>query len=156
MTRLVDPQNIGELNKQTTRKIDALRKELASLRDLVKQIHVQVKLTDAKHAPLTTNNLTFTWTGSGGVISWNAGAIVSKNSINVPVAAGSISGLAATTRYWMAYNKAQNQMIATVTAPLQNANNIVLCQVLTLGGASNGTIGGGGSTGGFDLSGVRY
>jgi len=154
--KITNPQDAGQVNKELGYQIEALRKELNTLRHHFKELHHRVNNIDAQHAPLTTNNLVFTWTGSTSTLSWPAGFIRHKNSLNVPVPAGSITGLSANTFYWMTWSISQQKMLAQISAPLQNANNIVLCQVFTGTTGQSGTAGGGGIVGGSDLSGSRY
>jgi len=153
--------------------IDELKKQIGSLQSQLEATKHQVSLLDLQHAPATTNNLVFTWTGSTHTLSWAAGSIADKNAggigmndisklggaHNVPVSAGSLPGLLASTYYWLAWNKVHQQMIANQSADVlfQNKNNLVICKLYTGTAGQTGIAGGGGSASSkSDLSGFQY
>ena len=149
---------LSEVNRALVH-IDELNKQIGILRSQLDATKQQVKSLDVVHAPLTTNNITFTWTGATSTLSWTAGSIANKNSINTPVIAGSIAGLAASTYYWLAWNAEHQQMVANQSADVlfQNKNNLVIAKIFTGTAGQTGTAGGGGSASSHsDLSGFQY
>jgi hypothetical protein len=165
---------LEQLNGQFD-KIDSLQNQLAGLQKLVSNVGHQTIISDPLHAPQTSNNITFTWTGGTGVLSWTKGWIKDKNwnaqSINrtpvissapgqqhiFTVPAGSLV-LSPSTTYWLGWDPHSQTMQAT-----QDASSLhgkfgahIICQIFTGTGGQTGTAGGGGSTGGSDLSGARY
>lgn len=159
MPKITKADDLSQLNREFAR-LDLLHKQNSELQERVSSLSHQIKQIDIVHAPQTTNNVLFTWTGSTHTISWPAGSVKNKNNQNVPVDAGSIAGLTASKYYWLAWNAIHKQMVAQlgVEGLLQNPNNIVICQVFTGAAGDSGTVGGGGSSnsGGSDLSGGRY
>jgi len=150
--------NLDQLNKELV-KIDALQKQVADLHQKIGDTHAKVQSIKDTHAPIQFNTLTFTWTGGTTTLSWPAGAVVTKTGENVPVATGSITGLSASTYYWLAWNPTHQKMVAQVglNGLLQIPDNVVICQVFTGTGAQTGVAGGGGSSSsGSDLCGARY
>lgn len=159
MPKITKADDLVQLNRQFAR-LDLLHKQNSDLQQRVENLSSQVKQFDVVHAPQTTNDILFTWTGGTTTLSWPAGSVKNKNNQNVPVSAGTLTGLTASKYYWLAWNPIHKQMIAQlgVDGLLQNSNNIVICQVFTGGGGDTGVAGGGGSSnsGGSDLSGGRY
>lgn len=150
--------DLVEINRALSH-IDDLKKELRSTKQNLEAVKHQVGLLDYLHAPLTTNNLVFTWTGSTLTLSWPAGSIHDKNLVNIPVQAGTISNLLASTYYWMAWNKIHQQMVANPLADVvfQTQNNLVICKLFTGTAGQTGVAGGGGSASSkSDLSGFQY
>lgn len=156
MPRITDVKDLGQINR-ALEGIDKLQKQFGQLNDQLSSVNHQVKQLDTKHAAATTNNLTFTWTGSTHTLSWLAGSVKDRNNVNVPVLGGSLVVLASTF-YWLAWNKIHQRMVAQIAADglLQNQNNIVICQLFTGTAGQTGTAGGGASSGASDLSGARY
>jgi hypothetical protein len=151
--------NLSEVNR-ALEHIDQLTKKIGTLQSQLDSVNHQVKNLAVVHAPLTTNNITFTWTGSTLSLSWTAGSIANKNGINTPIPAGSITGLTASTNYWLAWNPTHQKMVANISADVlfQISSNLVICQVFTGSAGTTGVAGGGGSSAGgkSDLSGQRY
>lgn len=166
--------SLDQINKQVD-LIDSLHLQLKNLQTLVDNIGHQATASDPTHAPATSNNLVFTWTGGTTTLSWPQGYLKSKNwnvqttarpaAISTapgtqhifPVTAGSVS-LNTNQYYWMCWDYIKNQMIATqdVSAFHSNKNVHVICQIFTGTAGQTGVAGGGGSTGVSDLSGARY
>lgn len=165
---------LDQINRQID-TIDSLQSQLTSLQKLVSNIGHQTTIADPIHAPQTSNNLTFTWTGGTGALSWTKGWIKDKNwSAQIvgrtppfssapgqqhifAVPAGSLV-LSPSTTYWLGWDSHSQTMQAT-----QDASSLhgrvgahIICQIFTGTGGQTGTAGGGGSTGGSDLSGSRY
>lgn len=157
--RITNPNDLGQLNRAFSDQMQIMEGLVGELQKQVDNLRHQIKQVDVNHAPLTQNNITFTWTGATGTISWPAGSVKDKKGFNIPVKAGSIAGLPASTYHWLAWNPEHQQMIAQVGVDglLQKPGNHVICQVFTGTGAQTGTVGGGGSSSnGSDLSGSRY
>lgn len=170
----INKLDLNQINRQIDR-IDSITEQLGSLQNLVNNVGFQATIADPQHAPSTTNNLTFTWTGGTTTLSWNAGYIKSKNwsaptlprpaAISsapgaqhiFPVAAGTLS-LTPSTYYWLGWDSIHQQMIATQDASSLHANKNmhIICQIFTGTAGQTGAAGGGGSSGVSDLSGVRY
>jgi hypothetical protein len=172
--RITGPGDIVIINSELKR-LDLLQ---ATINDHAQQIANLTKHTlqirDARAIP-STNNLTFTWTGSTLTLSWLAGYIQDNSLKNYPVAAGSLV-VAASTLYWLAWNPIQQTMafntnlqtlvsglqlpqaLATVGASdVAAGNNLVICAVTTGTSGQSGTAGGGGSDpGGVGVSGTVY
>lgn len=166
--------DLVQVNSQVDR-IDQLQAQLNKLQKQVSSTSQQAVVGDSVHAPQTTNNITFTWTGGTTTLSWNAGYIKDKNwSVQTTVrpaakstapgqqhtyavTAGSLI-LSASTYYWLGWDFVHHVMRATTDAStLHNQFNIhIICQLFTGTGAQTGAAGGGGSQGGVDLSGARY
>lgn len=166
--------SLDQINRQID-NIDILQKQIADLQQKLSHVGQTANISDPTHAPQTTNNLTFTWTGGSQVLSWLQGYIKDKNwaaqttsnpavissakgqQHTYTVPAGSLS-LAPSTYYWLGWDPAHQIMLATqdVSTLHGNRNAHVICQVFTGTGGQTGTAGGGGSTGGVDLSGARY
>lgn len=139
--------------------VDELKKQIGLLNDKLGAVTHQVKQLDVAHAPVTTNNVKFTWTGSTLTVSWTDGSIADRQGINVPVVAGSITGLTANQYYWMAWNKVHRVMTAQLSADvlLENPGNLVICKIFTGTAGQTGVAGGGGSSSNkSDLSGFQY
>jgi hypothetical protein len=166
--------NLVQINRQFD-TLDNVNQRLANVEKQLQNVGFQTTISDPTHAPQTTNNLNFTWTGSTGVVSWAAGAIRDKNaSAQSPGTPAAVSAAPGTlhvwtvppgtvnclpsTYYWMVWNPQKQTMLATtdVSAGFQNHNNLVLCQIYTGTSGQTGSAGGGGSNGGVDLSGARY
>jgi hypothetical protein len=166
--------DIVQVNKQID-NLDILQSQVGSLQATSDFAAQQVAIADPVHAPATTNNVNFIWTGSAGTLSWSPAFIKDKNwkaqttprpaaKSSAPgqqhiysVKAGSVAA-SANTYYWLGWDYSHNQMIATQDASELHGNfNIhILGQVFTGTAGQTGTAGGGGSTGGVDLSGSRY
>lgn len=150
--------SLAEINRAFSH-VDELKKQIGLLNDQLSAVKHQVKQLDFVHAPVTTNNVKFTWTGSTSTISWTAGSIADKQGVNVPVSSGSIAGLTANQYYWMAWNKVHQVMTAQLSADtlLVNPGNLVICKIFTGTAGQTGTAGGGGSSSNkSDLSGFQY
>jgi|SRR5581483_465552 len=168
--RVTDPKDPTILNKELGNKVDALRKEFNSLRDIVHQVRHQVVLSNLDKAKtLATNNCVFTWTGASNHLSWNNSAVVDVVNTTYPIYAGTLT-LSPSTFYWMVWNKEHKVMTAladirtlfsgnsgqALSGSHASDNNIIICQIFTGTGGQTGIAGGGGSTGGSDLIGARY
>ena len=172
----INKVDLTQINLQID-KIDNLNKRIGLLENQVGNIGYQTAALDYVHAPSTTNNLVFTWTGSTGKLSWTQGFIQDKNASqttqttygpkissapSIPhtsnVAAGSLSA-SASTYYWLGWDTSQQQMALSINASVlhQNFNVLIICQVYTGTAGQTGVAGGGGSRGGgSDLSGLSY
>jgi hypothetical protein len=168
MPRIADPESIAQVNKALQR-LDKVEKRLLQVQAGQEQIQKRVSTLDVLHAPQpTTNNLVFTWTGSTGTISWPQGDIQDKNANSTPgatgivhttpVAAGSVTGLAASTHYWIGWSTTQKQMLIVNDAhPVINKADIrLICRVFAGTAGQSGVAGGGGSQALRDLSGLTY
>ena len=165
--------SLNQINLQLD-TLDSLQKQLADVQQRLSFVGNTTSIADPIHAPQTTNNLVFTWTGSTGVISWPQGWIKDKNwgaqtiglaaKSSAPgaqhiwnVAAGSVA-VSASTYYWLAWDPDKQLMRVTQDADTLHGDVDVqmICQLYTGTSGQSGTAGGGGSTGGSDLSGARY
>lgn len=165
---------LDQLNKQFD-LVDSLRQQVNQLQAQIQSHNFQIAAANPTHAPATTNNLVFTWTGSSGALSWAQGWLKDKNwntqTINTPAPKGSAPGVqhawaipsgsltvSPSTYYWLAWNSAHQQMSAQTDASLahSNPNSHVICQIYTGTSGQSGTAGGGGSRGTSDLSGLSY
>lgn len=157
MPRITSETDLREINRQLEH-ITTLKKQLDDLTQKVGNVGVQIKQVDILHAPATTNNILFTWTGGTLTLSWPAGSVRDKNGANRPVLAGSIGSLLASTFYWLSWNPVHQIMTAQIAADsaFENPGNIVICQLFTGTSGQSGTAGGGKSSGHSDLSGSRY
>jgi hypothetical protein len=166
--------DLVQVNNQID-KIDNLQSQVGALKANSDFVTQQVTIADPIHAVPTTNNLTFTWTGSSSALTWSPGFIKDKNwqaqTLPRPVAKSSAPGqqhvygttggtlnLNPSTYYWVGWDYVHRQMVANVDASVLHGNfNVhVLCQIYTGTSGQTGVAGGGGSTGGVDLSGSRY
>lgn len=155
--------------------IDSLQKQVSALQRQLGNIGQQIVITDPFHAPQTTNNLTFTWTGGSATLSWNAGFLKDKNwnaqTLSNPPVRSSAPGiqhiftvpagslvLNPSTYYWLGWDPDHQTMRATQDASTLHGDEDIqmICQLFTGTAGQTGTAGGGGSTGGTDLSGARY
>lgn len=173
--------NLDQINKQID-KIDQLHQRVSELESKFATTTFQVNQVDFQHARQTFNNITFTWTGSSGTLSWTKGWIRDKNALlgtnpvvvqtpsyknqsgitaavthNIGVPAGSLA-LNASTYYWLGWDVNSNLMYALtdITKLYTQTGMQIICQVFTGTSGQTGTAGGGGSQGGSDLSGTRY
>lgn len=163
---------------QINRQIDLLDTLHAQVQDLQKQLNFSaqhVAVTDPIHAPTTSNNMIFTWTGGSQQLSWVQGFLKDKNwtaqttadpavkssakgqQHMFPIPAGAVP-VNPSTFYWLGWDPVHQKMLATtdVSALHGNYNVHVICQVFTGTAGQTGVAGGGGSNGGVDLSGTRY
>lgn len=167
--------DLAQVNKQVDR-IDKLEHLVGDMKVLLDNVGHQTTVSDPSHAPQTTNNIAFTWTGATLTLSWAKGFIKDKNwnaqsakgtpvKSSAPgaqhqwlVPAGSLSPLNASTYYWMAWDPVHQVMRATTDASVLHSNYslLIICQLFTGTGAQSGSAGGGGSNGGVDFSGTRY
>lgn len=148
--------DLVQLNQQF-RKLGELENQFRQLQndhDLTRQQLLAVQLQNTA----TNNNLIFTWTGSTLTLSWATGSLRYKTTSAIPIAAGSIANLLASSYYWLAWNKVHSQMAADVdvTKLASNPTNILICQVFTGTAGQTGVAGGGGSNNATELSGVKY
>ena len=166
--------DLVQLNNQID-LLDSVNQQVSDLRKLVTNIGAQVTTADPTHAPATTNNLAFSWTGSTGVLSWPAGWIKDKNwnaqTVSTPapvgsapavqhnwsVPAGSVT-LAPSSYYWLGWSPSSGTMVASKDASSLHSNPSVhvICQIYTGTSGQTGAAGGGGNNGGSDLSGLAY
>jgi hypothetical protein len=173
MTRIAN-LSLDQVNRQID-LLDTLRAQIGQLQTRLNNVGNQAIIADPIHAPQTTNNLTFTWTGGTTTLSWAKGWIKDKNwsaqTIGVPAFKSSAPGqqhifaipagslvLSASTTYWLGWDPSHQIMRATADASsLHGVKDIhIICQIFTGTAGQTGTAGGGGSTGGSDLSGSRY
>jgi hypothetical protein len=166
--------DLDQVNKQFD-KIDILQSQVDHLVSQSNFAAQQVVIADPIHAPQTTNNLSLTWTGGTKVLSWPLAYIKDKNwaaqTTSRPAAISSAPGqqhiytippgtltLNPSTYYWIGWDAPHQQMIATLDASTIHGNYAVhiVCQIYTGTTSQTGSAGGGGSTGGVDLSGSRY
>jgi hypothetical protein len=166
--------DLNQINRQID-TLDIVKAQVNDLQNAVDFNSQQGSITDPIHAPTTTHNTIFTWTGGTAVLSWNASFIKDKNwkaqTLASPAIKSSAKGqqhmyaipagnltLAPSTYYWLGWDASHQTMLATPDASVLHGNyNVhVLCQLYTGTSGQGGTAGGGGSTGGVDLSGSRY
>lgn len=163
---------------QINRQIDLLDNLHSQVKDLKQQLDFatqHVAISDPAHAPDTSNNLTFTWTGGSQQLSWPQGFLKDKNwvaqtTINpavkssakgqvhiFPVPAGTLP-LNPSTFYWLGWDPQHQKMLASTDASTLHGNyNVhIICQIFTGTAGQTGVAGGGGSNSGVDLSGARY
>jgi hypothetical protein len=165
---------LDQINRQID-TVDSLRVQLNAVQKLLNNVGHQTTIADPVHAPQTTNNLTFTWTGGSVTLSWPAGYIKDKNwkaqtltktpgISSAPgqqhiwgVPAGSLV-LSPSTYYWLGWDPTHQKMRATPNVDtLHSSFDVqIVCQIFTGTAGQTGVAGGGGSTGGVDLSGARY
>jgi hypothetical protein len=166
--------DLNQINRQLD-NISILQSQVADLQKQLKNVGFQITQADPVHAPATTNNLNFIWTGSSTTLSWVSGWLKDKNwkaqtTSSVPavssapgvshihaIPAGSLT-LNASTAYWLGWNPVHQTMIATTDASSIHSNYQinVIAQVTTGSASASGTVGGGGSNGVSDLSGLSY
>jgi len=166
--------DLSQINRQID-NLDVVRAQVGAIQSQLNYTNQTAAVVDPIHAPSTTNNLSFTWTGSTGVLNWPVGFVKDKNwqaqSIPRPAAKSSAPGqqhtygvpsgslsLNASTYYWLGWDWQHQQMIATTDASQLHGNfNVhIICQLYTGTSGDTGTAGGGGSNGGVDLSGLTY
>ena len=151
-------RDISKLNKELTR-LDGVDQELQRLRQEFFNLKKLQRQENIRNGVPNQNNVTFTWTGSSGLISWNDGYVKDHHGNYLPVRAGSTAGVN-NTYYWAAWNPVhktmsfQNNLDTYQKIP----NALIVCQVFTGTGAQTATIGGGGSEpgGGSGLNGKQY
>lgn len=165
---------LDQVNRQID-IIDTLQSQVADLQKKMSHVGQSTNIADPTHAPLTTNNLSFTWTGGSQALTWLQGFIKDKNwqaqTIASPTVISSAKGqphffavsggalsLTPSTYYWLGWDPIHQIMLATQDASALHGNRgvHVICQLYTGTGGQTGVAGGGGSTGGTDLSGARY
>jgi hypothetical protein len=168
--------SLDQVNRQID-QLDTVQKQVSNIQQQTSFLEQQVSISDPIHAPQTTNNLIFTWTGSTTTLSWPQGFIKDKNwnvqTIAAPtlkstskgqqhlytVKAGSLS-LLASTPYWLGWDGVHQVMLANKDASkLHSVYNVhLICQITTGTAAQTGVAGGGGSSsvGSSDLSGAIY
>ena len=165
---------LDQVNKQID-VIDSLQKQVGTLQIKLDNVGQSISIADPIHAPQTTNNITFTWTGSTRTLSWNAGYLKTKNwdaqTLARPAFKSTAPGqqhvyaipvgslvLVASTYYWLGWDPFHQAMQATQDASVLHSdyNVHIISQVYTGTAGQTGSAGGGGSTGGIDLSGGRY
>lgn len=167
--------DLVQINTQVNR-IDQLEAQVKALQKQSSSVAQQTIVGDTAHAPATTNNLVFTWTGGSSTLSWPAGFIKDKNwSVQTTarpalkstapgqqhtfsVTAGSTPGLTPNAYYWIGWDYVHHVMkITTDASTLHNNQNVhIICQIFTGTAGQTGVAGGGGSQSGVDLSGARY
>jgi hypothetical protein len=170
---------ISELTlDQINRRFDALdilQEQFLNVQQRVNNIGQSVDINDPIHAPQTTNNFIFTWTGGAQTLSWPQAFIKDKNWVAQTLASPSIKSSAkgqvhlytvpagilsatASTYYWLGWDPIHQKMLAVqdVSTLHGNYNVHIICQVFTGTVGQTGVAGGGGSTSGVDLSGARY
>jgi hypothetical protein len=170
----INAVTLDQINRQID-ILDTVHNQVSQLQSDLAFTQQQAATSDPIHAPSTTNNLSFSWSGSGGAISWAQGFIKDKNwsaqtttkpaikssapgvqhTFTVP--AGSLT-LSPNTYYWLGWDPTHQQMLASTDASTLHGNyNVhVICQIYTGTSGQSGTAGGGGSNGGVDLSGLTY
>lgn len=170
----INSLSLDQINRQVD-IIDSLSNQVNALQTTVAGLSFQTAVADPIHAPTTTNNLVFTWTGGTTTLSWADGWVKSKNwnaqttspipakssapgvqhSFNIP--AGSLS-LSPSTSYWLGWDSQHQTLQASTDASkLQGNHNVhVICQITTGPASQTAVIGGGGSNGTSDVSGISY
>lgn len=170
----INALTLDQINRQID-TLDTLQNQVGALQSQSDFTSQQVAINDPIHAPATTNNLHFVWNGGTQTIAWEAGFIKDKNwtaqTLSRPAILSSAPGqqhvyavqaggtsLAPSTYYWAGWDHAHQQMVITPNADQIHGNHNVhiICQFYTGTSAQSGSAGGGGSTGGVDLSGSRY
>lgn len=168
--------DLVQINKQLT-QIDTLNKQMLNIQKMLDNVGFQAATADPQHAPQTTHNVQFTWTGGSSTCAWTNGIIRSKNASaqqpgkaavssapgalhNWPVSSGSQS-LTPSTYYWAGWDPTHNVMLITQDASQihQNHSMLMLCQFYTGTGGQTGWCGGPNTSsqaGAVDLSGMRY
>jgi hypothetical protein len=166
--------DLVQINKQID-ILDSVSAQVSSLQKQLNNVSFQTAVSDPIHAPSTTNNLVYTWTGSSTTLSWNQGFIKDKNwkaqtTSQIPpksaapgsqhmygIPSGNLT-LNHSTYYWIGWDTFQQKMVATTDASELHGNyNVhILCQLYTGTTGQTGFAGGGGSNGGVDLSGLTY
>jgi len=165
--------SLNQINLQFD-TLDSLRKQLADVQQRLGFVGNTASIADPLHAPQTTNNLAFTWTGSTSTLSWPQGWIKDKNwgtqvlglapvsSAPGPVHIWTVTAgsavLTPSMYYWLAWDPDRQTMRITQDADSLHGDDDVqiICQIYTGTSGQSGSAGGGGSTGGSDLSGARY
>ena len=165
---------LDQVNRQID-ILDTVQNQVAALQSTTAFTQQQSAIADPAHAPSTTNNLSFSWNGGTGVVTWNQGFIKDKNwnaqTTSTPAVKSSAPGaqhifsvpsgtlsLSPSTYYWIGWDHTHQQMVASSDASQLHGNyNVhVICKLYTGTSMQTGTAGGGGSTGGVDLSGLTY
>ncbi len=143
-----------------TRDLPLLNRQLAELEQAIQRVresqdqiaiaHDKINKQLAKNEATHVNNIDFQWDGPNSKITWTDGFIKSDEGPLYPVRAGEITGLSANTTYWMAFNVAQNVMVASLTAEAVTDVNKpalhLICSLYTGTVVQTGSAGGGGST----------
>src|ERR1700723_4005446 len=70
---------LNQVNKQLS-TLDIVQAQVNDAQAKANFAAEQIAIADPIHAPATTNNVSFTWTGSTGILSWPAGWIKDKNA----------------------------------------------------------------------------
>lgn len=173
MPRIAQP-SLVQINHQID-IVDTLVSQVANLQKQLTAVGGLATASDPVHAPQTSNNLVFTWTGSSSTLSWASGWVKDKNwssqNTTVPAAissapgqihswnvfAGSIS-LAPSTYFWLGWDPDGQVMRATTdVSSLHGDEDIkIICKLYTGSSSQSGTAGGGGAFGTSDLSGGTY
>lgn len=159
--------DIPRLNKEL-QKFDLHAQQISELQARIGQLESHIGQLRNTRQVLSSNNVTFTWTGGTLTLSWSNGYVQNNSLENFPVVAGS-RVVSASTVYWAAWNPLQQSMVISsslqtvlsgivVGSPDSSAgNNLVICSVKTGTAGQSGTAGGGGSdSGGVGPSGKQY
>src|ERR1700690_3223334 len=129
---------LDQLNRRFD-TLEILQNQVLDLHSKLNNIGQSANIADAIHAPQTTNNVAFTWTGATGVLSWTQGYIKDKNwnaqTVARPtikssakgqqhfyaVPAGSLT-LSPSTYYWLGWDAPHQSMLATQDASQLHSN----------------------------------
>jgi hypothetical protein len=151
-------KDLPQLNRELTR-IDTHESQIASLKSQFGIVTKHLDEIKNRREVVSTNNLTFTWTGGTLKLSWAAGFLRDNALKYYTALAGTSLALTASTYYWIGWNPKQAQMsFQTSLDKLTNLGNIlVVCRVFTGTAGQSGVAGGGGSEpGGDGVSGATY
>jgi hypothetical protein len=166
--------DLNQINRQFE-TMDTIQAEVNDVQTKLSNVGQSISIADPIHAPSTTNNFAFTWTGTTQVLSWNQAFIKDKNwntqTLASPTKLSSAKGqqhiytapagslnLNPSTYYWLGWDTVHHQLVATTNADQLHGNfNVhIISQIYTGTTGQTGMAGGGGSNGGVDLSGLTY
>ena len=164
-TRIKDAvKDIAKINSEFERT-DKLEERLKQLEARLEQVNKERIETADRDATTHINNINFAWDGPNLKLTWVVGYVKNAAGKIYQVPAGEITGLTASTHYWMAWNPEHQQMSAqTSIEPFVGKKNfIVICNLHTGAAGAAASAGGGGSawgsgasTPGDDLGETKY
>lgn len=162
---ITDPvKDVAKINS-AFQQLDALYSRLAAAEKQINFVQATVNEHSAVNEPTGVNDVTFKWDGAGagsgtGTLSWAASSILDRQGRYIPILAGSISGLTASTTYWLGWNPAHQVMARSTTlgAIHGNTGTLIICSVTTgTDSASLVAVGGGGTdAGGTGFNRTKY
>lgn len=158
-TRLTafDASGLELINRQLE-TFDLQKKQIANLTTQTGDLLTRIASLENQKQTTGANNLTFTWTGPSGTISWAQGFVEDRQGNIYPVAAGSLLANAS-THYWYAWNPSQRsmsqqQLLTQLTALSQL---LIVCGLMTGTSGQTAAAGGGGTDpGGVGVIGKDY